>query len=144
MNQTQELKGVVVEQVAASLKGVKVAGHGWINKGKGAKFASFAGINVGDKLDLEVTDSAGKLWATSMSLVGIGDTGQTQTKTASAPMSTGNSSIARQAAFKAVLGSPLVAALLKDKPEDQAIGTAKTLIEQMTNYALTGKFAPEV
>lgn len=130
----------VVESVAASGKGIKVNGT-WYNRGKGAQFPTFLGlVNKGDMVELEVSDNK---WVTKTPAVNGSAPAQTATtgaKTTTATAGTKDISIARQASIKAVLGSPLIANMLRDKNEDEAMGAAKDLIKQMTNYAVNGDF----
>jgi hypothetical protein len=129
---------LTVEAVSATKKGFK-SGGAWYNRAKGATFPDFGGISKGDEVEVQADGQ----WVKDL-VVMSGGTPATSSAAASVSVGVKGSSrdeaIIRQSSVKAVLESPVIAAMLKDLDRSEAITEAKKLIVLMTNYSTTGKF----
>ena len=141
---------LIVEAVSKTSKGI-LAGGQWYNRGKGAKFTNFDSLRRPKGQTVEIEAFADGTWITDFVAMG-NEEAQQESATESAPQTSkaptlpASSSavvLARQSATQAVLGSPVVAEMLKSLDRSEATAESKKLIAQMTNYVLTGNFQVE-
>lgn len=104
---------------------------------------SLAGVQAGDTVELELQKNK---YITSLTKLGSNPNapvGNLNVPTATNTKHTTNSGdvITRQSAYKAVLGSPLVAQITSDMDKSEAIQFAKDLIQEIVKYALSGSFS---
>jgi len=101
-------------------------------------------VKEGDELEIDVNQK----WVKDFKVLSSGNTipestAPPRSSGGFAAGSTGTSkdvAIARATAVKAIFDSPLMYELVKESDSSEAIGQAKGLVIQATNYILTGEF----
>jgi hypothetical protein len=139
-----------VKVEAVSQYGIKVNG-GWLSKDKFSQI-DLNSVTKGDDVEVELKNDK---FITSLKVVGSSLTPNSTNGTTAKPAGSNAGGttnyrqtdpqtrleIARGTAVKAVMESPLLAATLQTGDFSEAIGTAKTLMQSLASYILTGDFS---
>lgn len=132
---------VTVEAVAGTGKSFKGNGT-WFKRGKNARFNDFTALRKGQ----EIIVTAQGEWVSDFTTTGVtnpvaGPTPQTMNKALSGTNDNRNEVMNRQSAVKSVLGSPVIALLVKDLSlnGEMSLDVVDNLIRKYHDYISTGK-----
>lgn len=136
---------LTVEAIAHTGKSFKGSNGNWYKRGKNAKFSDFSALRKGQEVILTTQGE----WVSDFTTTGGTNATNTNSNSSNGTnrsnllnVSSNGDIISRQSAVKSVLGSPVVAELLRgtDVNSTQAMDIVDGLIAKYFTYITTGSF----